>query len=938
MNILSTYRLQMHKEFNFDETSKIVPYLAELGITTLYLSPIFKAQKGSKHGYDVVDPTKINPELGGEAGFDELVKEAKEHKMSILLDIVPNHMAATLENPYWMDILENGQASIYSHYFDINWNPIFGPTENKLLLPVLGKPFGETLENKEIKILFKDGKFNFNYYDNNFPVETKSYAQIFRFGLENFKDLDKEFLKIVLDLIDKLNNLPPPTETIIEKKLERNINAIEIKNALKELYKTSEQFKDFIRHTINKLHGKKGNENSFIPLERLLLSQPYQLVYWQAGLKEINFRRFFDVNELIGVKVENEKVMKDTHKLLFELIEKYNIAGFRIDHIDGLYDPTSYLENLYKYTNNLKKDFYIVVEKILAPHEHLPLVWKTNGTTGYEFLNMATFALVRRKGEKSINKIYKKIAPENINFQQLVYNCKKYILDKNFNSELTTLWYKLILIAKSHRHVLDFPLQSLRKLLEEVIVNFRVYRTYINNLSPSEMDKKEINFVIEQIKNNNKYFEERGINFIKDLLTLNILEETKNFIGSDWLSFVMDLQQLTSPVMAKGFEDTALYNYNRLVSLNEVGGNPTQFGLSIDKFHEFFNKRQSNELLSLLATSTHDTKRSEDVRCRINVLSEIPQEFLAHYNKWRKINSSLKTKIGRQFFPDKNTEYLLYQTLIGSFPFEMFKNMDKVNEEYIERIKNYMLKATREAKKYTNWITPDDNYEKSVLSFIENILNIQKNRDFIEDFIPFTEKISFYGAINSLVYQTLKLTCPGIPDTYQGCELWDFSLVDPDNRRPVNYDLRMQYLESTKNIATTEEIENLLINYTNGKIKLYIMNKILNLRKNYSQLFLNGKYTPVRTAGKYKNNIISFLRENSKVKLLVVLPRFTTEITKNYEFPINNIWANTSILIPKPSKKIWSNIFFDQTIKHTHNKIKIAELLKNFPIGVFLQQ
>ena len=928
----------MHKEFDFDKASKIVPYLAALGVTTLYLSPIFKAQKGSKHGYDVVDPTKINPELGGEAGFDKLVKKAKEYKMSILLDIVPNHMAATLENPYWVNILENGQASIYSHYFDINWNPIFGPTENKLLLPILGKPFGETLENKEIKILFKDGKFYFNYYENNFPVETKSYAQIFRFGLENFKDLNKEFLKVVLDLIDKLNNVPAHTETITEKKLDRNTKTIEIVNTLKELYKTSEQFKVFIKHTINKLLGKKGNLNSFMPLERLLLSQPYQLVYWQAGLKEINFRRFFDVNELIGVKVENEDVMKNTHKLLFELIDKYNIAGFRIDHIDGLYDPTNYLENLYKYTNNLKKDFYIVVEKILAPHEHLPPTWKTNGTTGYEFLNMATFALIRRKGEKSINKIYKKIAPEDTNFQQLVYNCKKYILDKNFNSELTTLWYKLILIAKSHRHVLDFPLQSLRKLLEEVIVNFRVYRTYINNLTPSEMDKKEINFVIEQIKNNNKYFEERGINFIKDLLTINMLEETKSLMGNEWLSFVMDLQQLTSPVMAKGFEDTSLYNYNRLISLNEVGGNPVQFGIALDKFHEFFSKRQSNELLSLLASSTHDTKRSEDVRCRINVLSEIPQEFTAHYNKWKKINSSLKTKIGRQLFPDKNTEYLLYQTLIGSFPFEMFKNLDKVNEEYLERIKNYMLKATREAKKYTSWITPDENYEKSVLSFIENILNIHQNENFIKDIITFAERVAFYGAINSLVYQTLKLTCPGIPDIYQGCELWDFSLVDPDNRRPVNYELRTQCLESVRKISHREEIEDLLKNYRDGKIKLYIMNKILNLRNNYSELFLNGKYTPVGTVGKFKNNIISYLRENSKIKLLVVLPRFSTELTKNYEFPVNNTWANTAIVLPKSSKKGWSNIFFDQSISHTHNKIKVAELLKNLPLGVFLQQ
>lgn len=846
-------------------------------------------------------------------------------------------MAATLENPYWVDILENGQASIYSHYFDINWNPIFGPTENKILLPVLGKPFGETLENKEIKILLKDGKFYINYYDNNFPVETKSYAQILRYGIENFKNLNNELLKKILLLIDKINSLPPHTETNIEKKLERNNVAIEIKNSLKELYKNSEPFKDFIKYTINQFSGNKDDINSFIPLEHLLLSQPYQLVFWQAGLKEINFRRFFDVSELIGVKVENEDVMKDTHKLLFELVEKYNINGFRIDHIDGLYDPTSYLENLYKHTNTLKKSFYIVVEKILAPHEHLPNLWKTNGTTGYEFLNTALSLLIRKKYEKTINKLYKNIDPKNINFAQLVYNCKKLVLEKDFNSELTTLWYKLILIAKNHRHVLDYPLQSLKKLLEEVIVNFRVYRTYINNLSPSEMDKEEINFVVDQLKNKKSDFEIRGINFIKDLLTLNLLEETKDLKGPEWLSFVMDLQQLTSPIMAKGFEDTALYNYNRLIALNEVGGNPLQFGITLDKFYDFFKNRQPNELLSLLATSTHDTKRSEDVRCRINVLSEIAQEFYTHYNKWKKLNSSFKTKIGRHFFPDKNTEYLLYQTLIGTFPFEMLGDITIDHSDYVERIKNYMIKAAREAKKHTNWIAPNENYENAIINFIENILNTNNNREFLDDIIALTEKVSFFGIINSLVYLTLKLTCPGIPDIYQGCELWNFSLVDPDNRRPVDYDLHANHLDSLSNIDKNERYKILLNNYKDGRIKLFILNKLLNIRKKYADLFLYGNFIPIKVTGKFKNNVIAFMREKDQTRLLVILPRFVTELTDIYRFPTDSTWANTSIVIPKPLKKDWVNIFDDEMFTQTHHRINISQLLTSFFLGVYIQ-
>jgi (1->4)-alpha-D-glucan 1-alpha-D-glucosylmutase len=924
----------MHKDFNFDCATSIIPYLSELGVTTIYLSPIFKAQKGSTHGYDVVDPTKINPELGGERGFEKLVKETQNHNMNILLDIVPNHMAATLENPYWVDILENGQASTYSNFFDINWNSVFGPAENKLLLPILGKPFGITLENKEINISYKNGKFYFNYYDKNFPVETKSYTQILRFGIENFKELNNELLKKVLELIDKFNNLPPYTESSLEKKIERNKNSSELKIKLQELYENSEQFKNFIKNTLKKISGNKNNINSFIPLERILLSQPYQLVYWQAGLKEINFRRFFDVNELIGVKVENEDVMINTHKLLFELAEKHNIAGFRIDHIDGLYDPTNYLENLSKHTRKVKEDFHIVVEKILASHEHLPNQWKTNGTTGYEFLNMATFLLINKKGEKSINKLYKRIAPQNINFQELVYNCKKYILDKNFYSEITNLWLKLILLAKNHRHVLDFPLQSLRRLLEEVVVNFRVYRTYINNLEPSEIDKSEINYVIAQIKASNNNFEERGINFIKDLLTLNILDETKDRIGPDWLNFVMDLQQLSSPVMAKGFEDTALYNYNRLISLNEVGGNPTLFGITTDKFHDFFNKRQENEKGSLLTTSTHDTKRSEDVRCRINVLTEIPKSFLDHYNKWQKMNSKFKNKIGRSYFPDKNTEYLLYQTLIGSLPFELMREKGNINKEYIERIKNYMIKASREAKKYTNWIKPDENYENILLEFISKILN---NNNFIDDLIPFTEKVAFYGAFNSLVYLTLKLTCPGIPDTYQGCDLWDFSLVDPDNRRPVDYQLRQKYLNTIKEVSEKEKILDLLNNYSDGSIKLYVSYKLLNLRKKYKELFVNSKYVPLKITGNFKNNFIAYMREKNNNKLVVILPRFITELTEPFNFIFDKKLNDTSIELPKSGQNKWTNIFLNKEANFISKKTPLPNLLADFPLGVFLQ-
>ena len=936
--IVSVYRLQVFKDFPFERAEAILPYLKKLGISTLYLSPITKAREGSNHGYDVVDPTQVNPELGGHEGFERLYQAAKELGLNILLDIVPNHMAVSLENPWWRDILEHGPSSPYAHFFDIDWNPSFGPVENRVLLPVLGRPFGEALENGELSVIFEAGSFWLEYSDNRLPIEPKSYSLILNKDLASFKERsqpDPGAFKELMAILDVLEELPLHTDTTHAALQKRRALTLEVKQRLSNLHEASQAFQAFLQEGLCGLSGTKDDQESFLGLESLLLKQPYQLVFWQAGLKEINFRRFFDVNELVGVCVEKEDVLVATHALIFDLAAQGKVAGLRIDHIDGLFDPEGYLKGLVSGLQARGNPCPIVVEKILAHGEWLPKSWLVRGTTGYDFLNATTRLFVDPNGKQALEGLNADLNPKFLPFRQVVQKSKRLVIEASFQSEVTALWYRLSILAKAYRYALDLPLRELRKLLEEVSAELDVYRTYIRDLSPSKEDKERIFEAIGRAKALNKTLEERGFRFLGDLLTLQVPRHLEESYGKDWLAFVMDWQQFSSPVMAKGYEDTALYNYPRLVSLNEVGGDPECFGDDPLAFHTFIHDRAKSAPGSLSASSTHDTKRSEDVRARISVLSELPSEFRRHVKAWRRYLAPARTRVGRESYPDPNAELLFYQTLLGAWP------LDKSELEGLpDRMAAYMLKTAKEAKAKTNWIKPNEPYERALEAFVRNALDQKASEGFLKAFLDFQPAVAFYGALNSLSQATLKLMAPGVPDTYQGTELWDFSLVDPDNRRPVDYAKRRAMLDGLQARAAKglhELLRDLLASWEDGRVKLYVTWRLLTLRQKNSDLFLEGDYLPLEVVGKKKDHAVAFQRRLKDRSAIVVIPRLTSALTKPGIFPLGKAaWGKTTLEMPKDSPKRFRSVLTAQDIESSQGKLPLASVFSGFPIGVFL--
>ena len=936
--VVSAYRLQVFKDFPFERAEAILPYLKKLGISTLYLSPITKAREGSNHGYDVVDPTRVNPELGGQEGFERLYQAAKELGLNILVDIVPNHMAVSLENPWWRDILEHGPSSPYAHFFDIDWNPAFGPVENRVLLPVLGSPFGEVLDNGELAVIFETGCFWLEYSGNRLPIEPKSYSVILNKDLASFKDRsqpDPGAFKELMSILDALEELPLHTDTAQAAIQKRRALTAEVKQRLSSLHETSQAFQAFLQEGLERLSGTKDDPESFLGLESLLLKQPYQLVFWQAGLREINFRRFFDVNELVGVCVEKEDVLVATHALILDLAAQGKIAGLRIDHIDGLLDPEGYLKGLVSGLQARGNPCPIVVEKILTRGEWLPESWPVRGTTGYDFLNATTRLFVDPKGKQALEDLNADFNPKFLPFRQVVQKSKRLVIGTSFQSEVTALWYRLTILAKAYRYALDLPLRELRRLIEEVSAELDVYRTYIRDPNPSREDKERILEAIGRAKGLNKTLEERGFRFLGDLLTLQIPRHLEESYGKDWLAFVMNWQQFSSPVMAKGYEDTALYNYPRLVSLNDVGGDPERFGDDPQTFHAFIQERGKSAPGSLSASSTHDTKRSEDVRARINVLSELSSEFRRHAKAWRRLLAPARTRVGRESYPDPNAELLFYQTLLGAWP------LDKPGfEGFTDRMVAYMLKAAKEAKAKTSWIEPNEAYERALETFVRSALDQKTSRGFLEAFLGFQPAVAFYGALNSLSQVALKLTAPGVPDTYQGTELWDFSLVDPDNRRPVDYCKRRSMLDGLQVRAAErldELLRDLLASWEDGRVKLYVTWRLLTLRQENPDLFLEGDYLPLEVVGKKKDHAVAFQRRLKGRSAVVVVPRLTSALTKPGIFPLGKAaWGNTTLKMPEGSPGHLRSVFTAQDVESSQGNLPLASVFSGFPVGVFL--
>jgi (1->4)-alpha-D-glucan 1-alpha-D-glucosylmutase len=918
----ATYRIQFHSEFTFNQAQNIINYLADLGISDLYASPIFKARQGSTHGYDVVEPTIINPELGTEAEFEQLIAEIQKHQMGWLQDIVPNHMAYDSQNLWLMDVLENGKDSEFFDFFDINWTQPYEEMKGRVLAPLLGDFYGNCLTKGEIKLNYNENGLSISYYDLTLPIKIESYLTFIGRNLgklaSKIGQQHPDFIK-VLGILYLVKNIPE------ESKGQERYNQIHfVRSLLWETYSQNPLVEEFIQNNLQEFNGEVGNSESFNLLDSLLSDQFYRLSFWKVGAEEINYRRFFTVNELISVKVENLKVFHKTHELIERLVTENKFTGVRIDHIDGLYNPTEYINRLREKLG----DVYITVEKILELTEDLPSYWQVQGTSGYEFLNYVNDIFCCSENAKKFTKIYTKFTGLNSAYQNLVYEKKGLILDKNLAGDLDNLAQILKRVSAQTREGSDFTTYGLKQALFEVLALFPVYRTYIESDKITEIDRKYVEKTIKAAKKKAPLLE-HDFNFIQKVLLLQYEDFRSYTQREEWLHFVRRFQQLTGPLMAKGVEDTLLYVYNRLLSLNEVGGNPSYFGIDLDLFHQFNQNKAKNWLHGMNATATHDTKRGEDIRARLNVLSEIPQEWGKQVERWREINQVYKQDKIQDNIPNPNDEYFFYQTLIGAFPFE-----ESDLSDFTPRIKDYMLKAIREAKVHTAWLRPDKEYEQAFFSFIDRVLEA-KESDFWQQFKPFQKQIAEYGIYNSLAQVLIKNTAPGVPDLYQGAELWELSLVDPDNRRPVDYQKRMELLQEIQAKSSQgilQLIKKLLKTKENGKIKLFLIYQLLKARNKHLKIFQNGDYQPIEVTGKYANHIIAFARNYSDKTIIAIAPRFLTTVIKPGQLPLGiEVWQDTDLSIPN---KNWHNLIDNQKI--AGENLAVGDILQNFPVALLI--
>ncbi|MEM9088924.1 MAG: malto-oligosyltrehalose synthase [Cyanobacteria bacterium P01_F01_bin.53] len=927
---VATYRLQFTPDFGFAQAKEIVDYLDQLGIADIYASPIFKSRSGSQHGYDVVDQNQINPELGGEGEFNGLIEDLQERGMGWLQDIVPNHMAYDGENQYLMDVLEHGTNSKYIDYFDIEWEHSYDDIQGKVLAPMLGDFYDRCLERGEIQLSYESDGLKVNYYGLHFPVRVESYGD---FLTHEISWLRRQMGRQHADYIKLTGILNTVQKTFpdLEGQARRD-QAVFVKQLLWELYESNDEIKAFIDQNIEAFNGQPGKAQSFDLLDKLLLEQFYRLSFWKVGAEELNYRRFFTVNELICLKVDNPKVFDQTHSLIEALVKAKKINGLRIDHIDGLYDPLGYLRRLSEKTNGV----YTVIEKILEMDERLPNHWPMQGTSGYEFLNYVNGIFYQQQNQKHFTRFYKQFSGLRDGYEKLFLEKKLLIAETNLVGDIDNLARFLKKVASQYRYGRDLTANGLKEAIKEVLVSFPIYCTYINQRGGSERDFKYIRKAITQAR---KHIPQllNELELIEKFLTLAYDESLPSEERSQWLHFVMRLQQFTGPLMAKGVEDTLFYVYNRFIGLNEVGAAPKNFGVSLKTFHEYNQYQQEHWPNTLNATSTHDTKRSEDVRSRLSVLSEIPEDWESEVKAWSELNADKKQTItDDRTVPEPNDEYFLYQTLVGAYPFS-----DKELASFKERVKEYVVKAVREAKVHTAWLRPDSEYEDAYVHFVDTLLTPGKDNAFLDRLQTFQKKVAEYGIYNALSQLLIKLTAPGIPDFYQGTELWDLSLVDPDNRRPVDYSKRLKALQDIQERwqkQPTTLIKNLLKSRIDGRIKLFLMLRGLAARNYFRNVFRGGAYHPLTVTGEKADHVVAFMRHKGEHTVITIVPRFLTGLVEPDELPLGKVvWGDTAIELPTGKQATWKNWITEQPIELADAPL-VGDLLKHFPVALLVSE
>jgi (1->4)-alpha-D-glucan 1-alpha-D-glucosylmutase len=996
----STYRLQFHSGFTLQQARELVPYLASLGVTDCYASPLLAARPGSAHGYDIVDHSSLNSEIGTTQDFVAFADELARHGMGLLLDFVPNHMGVDpAANLWWRDVLENGPSSPYARFFDIDWDPIQVELKNKVLLPILGDQYGVVLEQGQLRLVLERGALTLRYFEHNLPVNPRYARGVFEHRIE---DLEKALgpedphLREFLSILTALRNLPVYTETGEQRIAERHREKEVARERLERLLGSAPELLRHIEANIAIFNGTPGDAASFDRLHELLENQPYRLAYWRTAMHEINYRRFFDINDLAGLAMETPGVFEETHKWVLEYIRQGRITGLRLDHTDGLFDPTQYFDRLQRailqacndcedpprdsrsqavcdaQTGSLVREhaFYVIVEKILSGAETLREEWNVDGSTGYNFLNDVNGLFVASHNAQRIKRMYARFTGRSGLPADELYRSKKVVMTTSLASELNVLAFELNRISEMNRRSRDFTPDSLRDALREVVAAFPVYRTYVNEMGWTDYDVWVIETAVTRALRRNPAMEASIFDFVRGALLPRREDSGSDTEFQRRLRFARKFQQFTSPVQAKGLEDTTFYRYVPLVSLNEVEGDLYRFGRSPGEFHEANAHRLRLWPFSMLSTATHDTKRGEDARACLNVLSELPEEWRKEIARWARLNASNRTIVESKPAPDRNDEYLFYQALLGAWP---AGSPQEASEDLVQRLQQYMTKAIREAKVHTSWVNPFEAYEQAVLRFVDRTLRGSPAARFLSAFVPFHKRIAPLGMINSLAQLVMKLASPGVPDFYQGNEFWDFNLVDPDNRRPVDFALRERRLEEMQPLVRTalacagrgihascafsqpsraadvsepqlspeelrERVRGMFDDWTDGRIKMYVTAAGLGLRRALPALFLQGEYVPLEASGARQNHVVAFVRRNDRHSVVAVVPRFNAVFAGAGQYPPVGAepWLDTRLTFPPDFRPAcFHNVLTAESVAlESPCGLPVSEALQTLPVAL----
>jgi (1->4)-alpha-D-glucan 1-alpha-D-glucosylmutase len=912
----ATYRLQFSRQFGFRDAAQLAPYLAKLGISHVYASPYLKARPGSAHGYDITDHCALNPELGDAADFEAFIAALVREGMGHILDFVPNHMGVGgSDNMWWLDVLEWGQDSPYAGFFDIDWEPERRYLTGKLLVPFLGDQYGAVLEDGKLSLAYDAaaGEFAVWAYDTHkLPICPVDYGRILddaHPGLER--------------LADSFRELPAQGPHIRRR-------ARDLKRELAELTAAAPQAADRVQARLACLNARPDGLDA---LHHLIQDQHWRAAYFRVAADDINYRRFFNINDLAGLQMEQLELFQRTHALVFQLIADGKLDGLRIDHIDGLLDPKGYCQRLVEQS---PRPLYLLVEKILARHERLHDDWPVDGTTGYDFTNLLTGLFVDPAGEPAISRVYASFTGNLQSFAEVVRDCKFRIMDFEMASELATLALRAGRLARSNRRTCDFTNHILHAALREIIARFPVYRTYIDGGEPHDDDRRDIDWAVAQARRSSHGLDPSVFDFLHQALTSDLVAHPQSgFSRQAVLRLAMKVQQYSGPVMAKGLEDTAFYRFNRLLALNEVGGNPDIFGVGLAGFHAANSERLRRWPGAMLATSTHDTKRGEDARARLAVLSEIPEEWERHLDAWTRLLRARRGEVDGSAPPHRNDEYMIYQMLLGAWPAEQSGRADDAAaiDSFRLRLEAAVIKAIREAKTHSSWSSPDSGYEDAALGFIRDALDVSRSNAFLDSFLPLQERIARLGMVNSLSQTLLKLTVPGMPDIYQGAELWDFSLVDPDNRRPVDYPARVELLDRLAAMLPGAII-GLQKEWPSGAIKLAVTRHALTLRRQAPDLFARGGYTPLEAIGSAAEHLCAFLRDADSHCALVLSTRLPAALEAR------GGWGRTSLRLPPGIGGIWYNrltgLWVEASQDGPHQVIAVDTALGGLPVALLV--